>query len=75
MWDISGTCGALTACPLSDTRLPLVIFEIHNCTTPDGRKLAHREDEGTARSFMMVKGTLPQRAGASITHGSSHILA
>jgi len=43
--------------PVSDTRLPLVMFDLRNCTTLEGRILAHGEDEGTGRSFMMLEGT------------------
>jgi hypothetical protein len=43
--------------PVSDTRLPLVMFNLRNCTTLEGRILAHGEDEGTGRSFMMLEGT------------------
>jgi len=43
--------------PVSDTRLPLVMFDLRNCTTLEGRILAHAEDEGSGRSFMMLEGT------------------
>ena len=43
--------------PVSDTRLPLVMFDLRNCTTLEGRVLVHGEDEGTGRSFMMLEGT------------------
>ena len=43
--------------PVSDMRLPLVMFDLRNCTTLEGRILAHGEDEGTGRSFMMLEGT------------------
>jgi hypothetical protein len=43
--------------PMSDTRLPLVMFDLRNCTTLEGRILAHGEEEGTGRSFMMLEGT------------------
>ena len=43
--------------PVSDTRLPLVMFDIRDCTTIEGRILVHGEDEGTGRSFMMLEGT------------------
>ncbi len=43
--------------PVSDTRMPLVMFDLRNCTTLEGRILAHGEDEGTGRSFMMLEGT------------------
>jgi len=43
--------------PVSDTRLPLVMFDLRNCTTLEGRILVHGEDEGTGRSFMMLEGT------------------
>jgi hypothetical protein len=43
--------------PVSDTRLPLVMFDPRKCTTLEGRILAHGEDEGTGRSFMMLEGT------------------
>ena len=33
--------------PVSDAQLPLVMFDLRNCTTLDGRILAHGEDEGT----------------------------
>jgi hypothetical protein len=42
--------------PVSDTRLPLVMFDLRNCTTLEGRILAHGEDEGTGRTFMMLEG-------------------
>ena len=38
-------------------RLPLVMFDLRNCTTLEGRILVHGEDEGTGRSFMMLEGT------------------
>ncbi len=43
--------------PVSDTRLPLVMFDLRNCTTLEGRILVHGEDEATGRSFMMLEGT------------------
>jgi len=43
--------------PVSDTRLPLVMFDIRDCTTIEGRILVHGEDEGTGRSFTMLEGT------------------
>jgi hypothetical protein len=43
--------------PASDTRLPLIMFDLRNCTTLEGRILVHGEDEGTGRSFMMLEGT------------------
>jgi len=43
--------------PVSDTRLPLVMFDLRHCTTLEGRVLAHGEDEGSGRSFMMLEGT------------------
>ncbi len=43
--------------PVSDTRLPLVVFDFRNCTTLEGRILVDGEDEGTGRSFMMLEGT------------------
>jgi hypothetical protein len=43
--------------PVSDTRLPLVMLDLRNCTTLEGRILVHGEDEGTGRSFMMLEGT------------------
>jgi len=43
--------------PVSDTRLPLVMFDLRNCTTLEGRVLVHGEDEGTGRTFMMLEGT------------------
>jgi hypothetical protein len=42
---------------VSDTRLPLVMFDLRGCTTLEGRILVHGEDEGTGRSFMMLEGT------------------
>jgi hypothetical protein len=43
--------------PVSDTRLPLVMFDLRHCTSLEGRILVHAEDEGTGRSFMMLEGT------------------
>ncbi len=43
--------------PVSDTRLPLVMFDLRNCTTLEGRILVHGEDEAAGRSFMMLEGT------------------
>ena len=43
--------------PVSDTRLPLVMFDVRNCTMLEGRVLVHGEDEGTGRTFMMIEGT------------------
>jgi hypothetical protein len=43
--------------PISDTRLPLVMFDPSKCETLEGRILAHGEDEGTGRMFMMLEGT------------------
>jgi hypothetical protein len=43
--------------PVSDMRLPLVMFDLRNCTTLEGRILVHGEDEGSGRSFMMLEGT------------------
>jgi hypothetical protein len=43
--------------PVSDTRLPLLMFDLRNCATLEGRVLVHGEDEGTGRSFMMLEGT------------------
>jgi hypothetical protein len=43
--------------PVSDPRLPLVMFDLRNCTTVEGRVLVHGEDEGTGRTFMMIEGT------------------
>jgi len=43
--------------PVSDTRLPLVMFDVHKLNILEGRILAHGEDEGTGRSFMMLEGT------------------
>jgi hypothetical protein len=43
--------------PVSDTRLPLVMFDLRHCTTLEGRVLAHGEDEGSGHSFMMLEGT------------------
>ena len=43
--------------PVSDKRLPLVMFDLRNCTTLEGRILAHGEEEATGRSFMMLEGT------------------
>jgi len=42
---------------VSDTRLPLVMFDLPRCTTLEGRILMHGEDEGTGRTFMMLEGT------------------
>jgi len=42
---------------VSDTRLPLVMFNFRRCTRLEGRILAHGEDEGTGRTFMMLEGT------------------
>ena len=42
---------------VSDTRLPLVMFDLRRCTTLEGRILVHGEDEGTGRTFMMLEGT------------------
>ena len=41
---------------VSDTRLPLVMFDLRRCTTLEGRILVHGEDEGTGRTFMMIEG-------------------
>jgi hypothetical protein len=43
--------------PVSDTRLPPVMFDLRKCTILEGRILVHGEDEGTGRTFMMVEGT------------------
>jgi hypothetical protein len=43
--------------PVSDTRLPLVMFDLRRCTTLEGRILVHGEDEGTGRTFMMLEGS------------------
>ncbi len=43
--------------PVSDTRLPLVMFDFRRCTTLEGRILVHGEEEGTGRSYMMMEGT------------------
>jgi len=43
--------------PVSDTRLPLLMFDVRNCTTLEGRILVHGEDEGAGRNFMMIEGT------------------
>ena len=43
--------------PVSDTRLPLAMFDLRKCTTLEGRILVHGEDEGSGRSFMMLEGT------------------
>jgi hypothetical protein len=43
--------------PVSDTRLPLVMFDLRSCITLEGRILVHGEDEGADRSFMMLEGT------------------
>ncbi len=43
--------------PVSDTRLPLAMFDLRHCTTLEGRILMHGEDEGTGRNFMMLEGT------------------
>jgi len=42
---------------VSDPRLPLVMFDVRNCTMLEGRVLVHGEDEGTGRIFMMIEGT------------------
>jgi len=42
---------------VSDTRLPLVMFDLRRCTTLEGRILVHGEDEETGRPFMMLEGT------------------
>jgi len=42
--------------PVSDTRLPLVMFDLRHCTILEGRILAHGEDEGSGRSFMILEG-------------------
>ena len=42
---------------VSDTRLPLVMFDLRRCTTLEGRILVHGEDEATGRTFMMLEGT------------------
>jgi hypothetical protein len=42
---------------VSDTRLPLVMFDLRRCTALEGRILVHGEDEGTGRSFMILEGT------------------
>jgi Protein of unknown function (DUF3363) len=42
---------------VSDTRLPLVMFDLRRCTRLEGRILVHGEDEGTGRTFMMLEGT------------------
>jgi hypothetical protein len=42
---------------VSDTRLPLVMFDLRRCTMLEGRILVHGEDEGTGRTFMMLEGT------------------
>jgi hypothetical protein len=43
--------------PVSDPRLPLVMFDPRNCTMLEGRFLVHGEDQGTGRTFMMIEGT------------------
>ena len=43
--------------PVSDPRLPLVMFDVRNCTMLEGRVLVHGEDEGSGRTFMMIEGT------------------
>jgi hypothetical protein len=43
--------------PVSDKRLPLMMSEARQITFLEGRILAHAEDEGTGRSFMMLEGT------------------
>jgi len=43
--------------PVSDTRLPLVMFDLRRCTTLEGRIPVHGEDEGAGRTFMMLEGT------------------
>jgi len=52
----------LTGVPVSDTRLPLVMFDSSNCTTLEGRILAHGERKRPAASFMMLEGTDGQGA-------------
>jgi hypothetical protein len=42
---------------VSDTRLPLVMFDLRRCTRLEGRILVHGEDEGTGRTFLMLEGT------------------
>lgn len=43
--------------PVSDARIPLVMSDFRDLTFLEGRILAHGEDEGTGRSFMMLEGT------------------
>jgi hypothetical protein len=43
--------------PVSNTRLPLVMFDLRRCTTLEGRILVHSEDDETGRTFMMLEGT------------------
>ncbi len=43
--------------PVSDPRLPLVMFDLRKCAMLEGRVLVHGEDEGTGRSFMMIEGS------------------
>ena len=50
---ILAVCGV----PVSDPRLPLVMFDVRNCTMLEGRVLVHGEDEGTGRTFMMIEGS------------------
>ena len=42
---------------VSDPRLPLVMFDVRNCTMLEGRVLVHGKDEATGRTFMMIEGT------------------
>ncbi|HLN00193.1 MAG TPA: DUF3363 domain-containing protein [Bryobacteraceae bacterium] len=48
---------AVHGVPVSDPRLPLVMFDERNCTMLEGRVLVNGEDEGTGRTFMMIEGT------------------
>jgi len=43
--------------PVSDPRLPLVMFDLRRYTTLEGRILMHGEEEGTGRSYMMLEGS------------------
>ncbi len=56
--------------PVSDTRLPLVMFDLLHCTTLEGRILAHGEDERTGRRFMMLEGT-DAKVHCNLSHASN----
>ena len=46
--------------PMSDERLPLVVFDLRSLTTLDGRILVHGEEETgrkAGRSYLMLEGT------------------